>query len=107
MKEKIANKLYSLLYNNPSKHNMKEFSRHLAAAILSLPVEGCDCTLGELPEQVRKMREALGKAIELLSSAAPQSWMNTENFAQADEWEKVVYEYLKTVALTFKSKKVE
>ena len=31
----------------------------LTNVILSRPVEGCDCTLGELPEQARKMREAL------------------------------------------------
>ena len=37
----------------------------LADQILSLPVEGCDCTLGELPERARKMREALEKAKNL------------------------------------------
>jgi hypothetical protein len=43
-----------------------EHACSVAAEILSLPIEGCNCTLGELPEHVRKMRETLVKLGEFL-----------------------------------------
>ena len=59
MREKIAGKVYTAIYNNPSQCSLKETSRRLADQILSLPVDGFGCTLGELPEKARKMKRAL------------------------------------------------
>jgi hypothetical protein len=84
MREKIAEKLYSILYNNPSKHNMKEFSRHLADQILSLPVEGFEVKVQTsdhpngyaIETRPLTLGELLKKAPILIKIA---QWANDEN----------------------------
>jgi hypothetical protein len=65
MQEKIAGEIYEGITGLPwppddaeTRYTKEKCMKH-ADAILSLPVEGFDCTLGELPERARKMREAL------------------------------------------------
>ncbi len=80
MQEKIARKYldhkYKCDWDAPENLHWIEWKEEgllFAQEILSLPVEGCDCTLGELPEQVRKMRGALQMARNVLVTACGET----------------------------------